>query len=220
MKIEDYCFFRQTCYDIRYDMVEGYELLMRERVDGQWQVPKSFRLMTPEFFATIVTDAMLHLPSKSQIMVNLDHDQFVDQGMLDALIDVHRKLPDYSLTLELTERDNTKTIMDVELLKSAMYATSKGLLLSFDDVGSGVNQFEILKPLFPYVAELKFALQNFEPEINVAYNKLAFWSQTANYLDKKFVLEGMETREDVIIAQQLDIKYGQGFYYDRPQKFY
>jgi len=220
LKIENYRLFRQTCFDLDNEKVDSYELLMRKQDGYRWLAPIDFNMLTPQAFSEIVTDALLHLPSNSRIMINLDHDQFVDHAMLDALIAIHKQMPDYTLIVELTERDNAKTIMNVELLTSAMYLTDKGLLLCLDDVGSGVNSFDTLKPLLPYVVELKFALQNFEPEISVAYNKLAFWNQLANYLDKKFVLEGIETGEDLVIAQQLDIEYGQGFYFDRPQQFY
>ncbi|AMV61327.1 protein containing diguanylate cyclase/phosphodiesterase domain 2 (EAL) [Pediococcus damnosus] len=220
MEIKKYRMLRQACYDLQYGMVDGYELLLREFVDDEWRVPADFSILTPELFSGLVAEAMEHLPSKSRIMINLDHDQFVDRKMLDAIINVHEKLPDYGLTVELTERDNTKMIMDVELLRSAMYLTSKGVALSLDDVGSGVNQFELLRPLLPFVTELKFALQNFQTEIKTAYNKLYFWQELANFLGKKFVLGGIETEEDLVIARQLAVDYGQGYLYDRPQKFY
>lgn len=220
MENKKYRLLRQACYDLEYGMLDGYELLLRELVNDEWQVPTNFSLLSPDFFAELVSEAMEHLPSKSRIMVNLDHEQFVDRKMLDALIKVHNQMPDYTLTIELTERANTKMIMDVELLRSAMYATSNGLKLSLDDVGTGVNQFEMLKPILPFVSELKFALQNFKAELKQAYNKLYFWQQLANFQGKKFVLEGIETEEDLVVAQQLAVGYGQGFYYDRPQQFY
>jgi len=37
---------------------------------------------------------------------------------------------------------------------------------------------------------------------------------------KDFVLEGIETIEDLALADQLSINLRQGYYYDRPHQFY
>ena len=57
-------------------------VLMRKQDGYRWLAPIDFNMLTPQAFSEIVTDALLHLPSNSRIMINLDHDQFVDHAML------------------------------------------------------------------------------------------------------------------------------------------
>ena len=49
MENKKYCLLRQACYDLEYGMVDGYELLLRELVNDEWQVPTNFSLLSPDF---------------------------------------------------------------------------------------------------------------------------------------------------------------------------
>lgn len=219
-QLNQYRLFRQGCYDRRRDWVDGYELLMREQVNDQWRVPMDFSLITPSLFAPIVAEAIHHLPGKTKAMINLDHDQFVDRQMLQALVAVQQQVPDHQLIIELTEHSNGVSVLETALVDAAHFINAHGLKLSLDDVGSGENQISLLRPLLPFSVEVKFALQNFTAARPDNYKQLVFWQKLALADAKDFVLEGIETIEDLALADQLSINLRQGYYYDRPHQFY
>ncbi len=219
-ELNKYRLFRQGCYDRRRSVMDGYELLLREQVAGQWRVPLDFSMLAPDFFAAIVTEAVAHLPIAANAMINLDHDQFIDHEMIQALIAVQQRTPQQQLIIELTERDNGAVIYNTDLIDTARYLTSQGLKLSLDDVGSGKNDIECIKPLLPYASEMKFALQNFDDSGEDSYQRLVFWEHLAISEAKDFVLEGIETQEDLSLADTLGVNLRQGYYYDRPHRFY
>jgi len=167
-----------------------------------------------------VAEAIAHLPGKTKAMINLDHDQFVNRQMLQALVAVQQGAPQHQLIIELTERDAGLSILDTTLIDAAEFVTGQGLKLSLDDVGSGENQFEFLQPLLPFAVELKFALQNFNATAQDSYQQLVFWHQLALSEAKDFVLEGIESAADLALADRLAVNLLQGYYYERPQKFY
>ncbi|MFD1318361.1 EAL domain-containing protein [Loigolactobacillus zhaoyuanensis] len=220
LQVAKYRLFCQGCYDKQRDLVVGYELLLREQAVGQWRVPADFSILTPQLFADLVTEAMLHLPTQTKVMVNLDHDQFIDRPMLQALIAVQQRFPQHKLIVELTERDNGVLISETDLVNAARYLTSNGLQLSLDDVGSGKNQLIYLNPLLPFAFELKFALQNFATVAQRSDEQLVFWQRLVLAEAKDFVLEGIETNADLTLADNLAVNLRQGYYYDRPHQFY
>ncbi|WP_386813703.1 EAL domain-containing protein [Loigolactobacillus binensis] len=215
-----YCLFRQARYDQIRQIVDGYELLLRKRITNQWQVPVDFNRLTPEAFANVVSEALVHLSPTTKVMINLDHDQFIQPAMLQALAHVQQQFAQQQLIIELTERDNGQLILESELVTAARYLIAQGLQLSLDDVGSGINQFTRLKALLPLAIEVKFALQNGDINDPIYYEQLLFWRQLAQSGNKAFVLEGIETARDVALADQLAITLRQGYYYACPQQFY
>jgi len=219
-QLKRYRLFRQGCYDRRRNVIDAYELLLREQVAQKWQLPLDFSVLTPEVFAQTVAEAIAHLPGKTKAMINLDHDQFVNRQMLQALVAVQQGAPQHQLIIELTERDAGLSILDTTLIDAAEFVTGQGLKLSLDDVGSGENQFEFLQPLLPFAVELKFALQNFNATAQDSYQQLVFWHQLALSEAKDFVLEGIESAADLALADRLAVNLLQGYYYERPQKFY
>jgi EAL domain-containing protein (putative c-di-GMP-specific phosphodiesterase class I) len=49
------------------------------------------------------------------------------------------------------------------------------------------------------------------------FERLGFWKQVASDNDLHFVLEGVETRDDMEITRdRFGIRYMQGYYFDKP----
>lgn len=93
-----------------------------------------------------------------------------------------------------------------------------GMDISLDDVGTGENSYEHIKDFLPITAELKFALQNFDEHIQdrSLQRRIRRWQKIAHDNRQQFIIEGIEDRTDDQVADQLEIKCRQGYYYGKP----
>lgn len=90
--------------------------------------------------------------------------------------------------------------------------------ISLDDVGTGENHLDHIKPLLAYATEIKFALQNFkisfqDPELQ---KKVTYWRDVADRHNLRFILEGIEDEADDALVEKLGIDFCQGYYYGKP----
>ena len=53
-QLKRYRLFRQGCYDRRRNVIDAYELLLREQVAQKWQLSLDSSVLTPEVFAQTV----------------------------------------------------------------------------------------------------------------------------------------------------------------------
>ncbi|MFD1317044.1 EAL domain-containing protein [Loigolactobacillus zhaoyuanensis] len=212
-----YRFFRQARYSQEDHKVNGYELLLREQIAGNWRVPAEFNTIESALWVELAVAAIQNLAVDAKVAINLDHDQFVDERLLQAMVEIQRQIGKKQLLVEITERANGLLIAGNDIVCAANFLTMNGVRVSLDDVGSGQNQFELVRILLPYATEMKFALQNFAGKRPLARHELYFWRQLADKADKHFVLEGIETPADVTLANRLAIDLRQGYFYSRPQ---
>lgn len=199
----------------------GYEMLIRKYDDEHWRLPQNF--------AAIPVDEQIDLLKKTAhriglkvgtVSFNLNRRQFVDPHMEEALIGVQGEIFPVKLIIEVTEEesDQQEQVLDEKIVASAKRYAESGVQISLDDVGSGCNTYDHIKPLLPYANEIKFAMQNFRNENKESkiVGELKFWKMIADKFHIRLVVEGTETEEEDQLLDDLDLPYRQGYFYGRP----
>ena len=137
----------------------------------------------------------------------------------NAIIKSQTQLYPTKLVVELTEEDSIEEYSTEVILPQLKRFIRRGMELSLDDVGTGVNYFQQIVDFLPYSSEIKFALQNFnqqfrDPKIQ---QKIHFWRAVSAEYKLRMILEGIEDNVDNQLSEKLDIRYKQGYYYGKPQ---
>lgn len=214
-----YQYFIQPQVDAINDNVIGYELLLRQKHSGQWLTPTATTGIAVDDQAHLIEQAAQQLQLKvGSLSFNVNERQFLDRNMAQAIIQAQHAIYPVNLVLEVTEEPTAHPVTARQLSEQIHYFDDHGIQLSLDDVGTGLNTYDHLEPLLSAVSELKFPLQNFreahrEAEILPA---LQFWMKTAHQYRLRFILEGVETKSDHDLANQLGIPNRQGWYYGKP----
>lgn len=210
-----YRYFVQGVYDLTLPNSPRiyWELLLR-KYDAdlkRFVRPDDFELPASEMIRLI--QQLMAVTPLHNFNLNLTATQYQDVHTAEALQAFANQLdgPDH-LTIEVTDVVATSGTRQI----SAGYRAA-GMNLLIDDVGSD-NSYELVHGKFAYVEGVKFALQNLRRTTSPAelLERVGFWKKTAADNDLMFVLEGVETAEDLEQAKQMGIRYVQGYYFDKP----
>ena len=211
-------FFGQPKYSLdEPQTLIGYEFLLREWHEDHWQVPDDFSQFQASEIVTLLDQTLAALPEDLPLLsFNLDQAQFIDPAFEEALVKLHAKRPVH-LVVELTEQDDHVPLP--ALSQAATKYAASGLRVCVDDVGTGANNRDLVEALAPYIAEYKFALQNFRAlgTTKEALPWLKFWRDLATKEHKVFALEGIEDQSDLDIVSEYAPDVLQGYYYGKPQ---
>jgi len=150
------------------------------------------------------------------ISVNLSAKQFLQPNLVEDIrkLLLELALPPEALKLEITE----STVMAdpsvaVEMLQQMK---SLGIRLAIDDFGTGYSSLSYLHrfPLDTLKIDRSFISTMCEggEGMEIARTILPM----ANNLRLDVVAEGVETVQQVALLQELQCKYGQGYYFSRP----
>lgn len=209
-------FFGQPKY-AKHEFI-GYELFLREYVDGKWHFPEDFGKFDPTDFAdALIATLHLVLGNTQMVSINLDPDDFVSPRYVTELGRAQIACPDVQIIVELTEHPGHVSLK--QLAAAADSYRKQDLWVCLDDVGTGQNQIDLVTTLAPYVQEYKFALQNFHDQkdfITLVSPQLQFWREQANIADVLFAIEGFENQSDLKIATDYHADLLQGYYFGRP----
>lgn len=210
-----YRYFVQGVYDIsQSDPNRIYsELLLRKYDEDlkRFVRPDDFELPANEMIRLI--QQLMTVTPIHNFNLNLTASQYQDAHTAEALQAFANQLdgPDH-LTIEVTDVVATAGTRQI----SAGYRAA-GMNLLIDDVGSD-NSYELVHGKFAYVEGVKFALQNLRrtTKPDELLERVGFWQKTAADNGLLFILEGVETADDLQQAKQMGIRYVQGYYFDKP----
>lgn len=213
---EQLAFFEQPVETVNGETPRlwGYELLLRryEPVAKRWILPDKFDISVNKQ-VELMAAALLHSPVK-RVNLNLTLGQFVDTSVAKTLVAFVQSGvgPDY-LAVEITDVPPLSAMRRI----SALYRDA-GISIYIDDVGSD-NSFELVRNLLPYVDGVKFAIQNLRKneDLERIQERVRFWIGIAQQHHIAFILEGVETADDVAFARSLGIKHFQGYYFGKPE---
>ncbi|MBP3195604.1 MAG: EAL domain-containing protein [Butyrivibrio sp.] len=150
------------------------------------------------------------------IGVNLSVVQIMQNDIVDIIkscIEENNLKPE-SLVLELNER---LTINDLARTKQTLLDLKNlGVRLALDDFGTGYSALSSLKAL-PF--DIIKVDQDFVKDIeNDPYAQAFVRSivQMGSAIGAEVCVEGIETKEQLNMLDDMDVRYVQGFYYDQP----
>lgn len=214
-----YRYFIQPQLNKTTQSLIGYELLLKEHTDQGWRPPASFASLPADIIADQLVAATSKLALKiGSVSVNLNRTQMLNPQINRALMTAQDQLRPVRLTIELTE-EVSDTYVPFEKLEPALKEyTDRGMEISLDDVGSGLNMIDDVRKLLPYTSEIKFAVQDFTIGLDdpAMIEQVIFWRDLAAEHHVRFILEGVEDVKDDGIADKLNIDNRQGYFYGKP----
>lgn len=131
------------------------------------------------------------------------------------LADVLRDAPLDRLVLEVTEQ---APVEDYEALREVIDPMrDRGLRIAVDDVGAGFASLRHILELRPEIVKIDLSLVrgiDADPDRRAGVTAL---SSFASRVGADVVAEGVETAEELETLRRLDVLYGQGFFFGRPE---
>ncbi|MFC6259464.1 EAL domain-containing protein [Levilactobacillus fujinensis] len=217
-----YRYFLQPQLDVSNNSLIGYELLIRQQVDGKWVLPHNFASIPIDVQADLIDRTAKKLALKiGSVSFNVNQSQFIDPTIANAIIAAQQHIYPVNLVLEVTEEVTDEKISNQQIIDQVHFFDEHVIQLSLDDVGTGVNTYDHLEPILPYASEIKFAMQNFRQEKRESEipEALAFWDKIAKQYKLRLILEGVENEEEHEMANRLEIDLRQGWFYGKPHLF-
>ncbi len=148
--------------------------------------------------------------------INLSAIQCVQEDLAAELIQIMERyqVEPRMINLEITE---SAAVQSKEILLENMRKLQEyGVSFSLDDFGTGYSNLD-------YVLELPVQIVKFDREMTVSYfeserGRLVMEAAIGmvQAVELKIVSEGVETREQLDMLEQLHIDYIQGYYFSRP----
>ncbi|WP_196246250.1 EAL domain-containing protein [Lacticaseibacillus zhaodongensis] len=215
-----YRYFAQQQFNVYTNTIIGFELLLKYYQDGYWQTPRDFNQLSAQTVAGQLLLTTEKLATKTNtVSVNLTLDQLNSPEMRQALKTVQLRLRPTRVIVELIESGGGDDVTLPGLIQMIKGFTDLGINFSLDDVGTGQNTWPQVEPLLDYVQEMKYALQNRHETLADATTRehVTFWRQLATRHHMNFVLEGIETQEDVDWADKMELDVRQGYFYSKPE---
>lgn len=217
-----YRYFLQPQLDALNNSLIGYELLIRQRVDDKWILPHNFESIPIDVQADLIARTAKKLMLKiGSVSFNVNQGQFIDCTIAQAILNAQKQIYPVNLVLEVTEEVTDEHVTNQQIIDQVHFFDEHGIQLSLDDIGTGLNTYDHLKPILKYASEIKFAMQNFRQEGREAEipENLKFWKGIADQYKLRLILEGVENQEESDMADDLEIDLRQGWFYGKPHLF-
>lgn len=217
-----YRYFLQPQLDVSNNSLIGYEMLIRQQVDDKWVLPKDFESIPIDIQADLIKRTAQKLRLKiGSVSYNVNQRQFVDCTIAQAIVTAQTQIYPVKLILEVTEERTDTDVSNQQIIDQVHFFDDHGIQLSLDDIGTGINTFDHIKPILPHASEIKFAMQNFRAEGRAQEipDNLVFWKKVAQDYKLRLILEGVENAEEDAMANDLEIDLRQGWYYGKPHLF-
>ena len=151
----------------------------------------------------------------SNLFVNLDQDSYFSSGVIDEnnpFLKLFKECQKAEIIVELIENSEINdAIMSLAMIKNL---SKNNILTAIDDVCNPQSMISTsVIQLVKYIKLDKYVLQNRANE-----NFMLLVKSIINYAhdaDKQVILEGVETADDLALANKLGIDFVQGFYYKK-----
>ncbi|MDR5739798.1 MULTISPECIES: EAL domain-containing protein [unclassified Caballeronia] len=222
----------QPIYSLPHQRAIGYEALLRGRAQGAGDGPLigPFDLFARAIVAGTLTglDRMSHLthlrnaarrlPAAHWLFVNMNPATFTDAGYAKELAARTRDagLAPEQLVIEVLESGGT----DVERIASATRTfRAQGFLVAVDDFGAGHSNIDRLLTLRPDIVKLDRSLVRAQSALKHAPLRDALMPKLVELLHQSgmfVVAEGIETRDDLLLAARSNVDFVQGFLFGKP----
>ncbi len=224
----------QPIYSLPHQRAIGYEALLRGRPEGAGAddapLVGPFDLFARAIVAGTLTelDRMSHLthlrnaatrlPGAHWLFVNMNPATFTAAGYAKEFAARTREvgLAPEQLVIEVLESGGT----DVERIAAATRAfRSQGFLVAVDDFGAGHSNIDRLLTLQPDIVKLDRSLVRAQSALKHAHLRDALMPKLVDLLHQSgmfVVAEGIETRDDLLLAARSNVDFVQGFLFGQP----
>lgn len=231
LKNNEFYMVYQPILDFKTNNIDKLEALMRWSHPTLGHIPPNDFIYLSEISGSILElTYFLYDAVFSQIAIWAKHGKFVtvDINISPKVLmhptfieDIERYVEKHNIdrkqiVIEITEsmalENIDQTIIVLKRLKE------KGFLFALDDFGSGYSSLTYFKHLPVDIIKMDKDFIATIDQSMTERNFLKFVLDLSHAMDKKTVLEGVETIEQVKILKGYDVDYVQGFYYYKPMQ--
>ena len=152
------------------------------------------------------------------VSCNFSRMHFVKEGFVDRFEEVLNK---YNISKNLIEVEITETIIMEELDQATVKSSfeelkERNITLAIDDFGAGYSSLGIFEQIPASVVKMdrSFFLNSDNPERQVKIMR-GIVTLSAE-LESKVVCEGVESRKDIHLMEEIGAYVAQGYYYSKP----
>lgn len=128
------------------------------------------------------------------------------------------KLANNQIVLELSEREGLGNYTKQEVEKKIAELREAGLKLAVDDLGKGYSGLSILALVQPDYVKIDRDLVSFIDEDEYRQHMIKALVKYWQDHDVAIIAEGIERQEEDQFFRHLNVTYGQGYLYHRPEK--
>lgn len=230
----DFVAFYQPKVDIRDNKIVGAEALVRFKdptENGVIRAPYYFvpyyeqtgKITELDFFVLETVCKMLRRRLDAGLSIvpiscNFSRMHFVKAGFVERFENI---LNQYNISKEMIEVEVTETLIMEEMEHELVKATfdelkKKGIHLSIDDFGSGYSSLGVFEQIPASVVKMdrSFFLNQKNPDRQIKIMRGIV--TLSEELDTQVVCEGVETRKDVSLMEEIGAFVAQGYYYSKP----
>lgn len=216
----------QSVVDLKSLEIIGYEALSRGPDNTEFTNPTLLFILASEFGLSFELDVLCRekafanirsIETDKKIFVNTlamtIHDpEFRGQYLEKLLEDI--KVKPHNVVFEINEK---MAIDNYDLFKMAMKDyTDIGIVHASDDTGTGYSGLERVMELNPGFMKIDISLVR---DIDKSYIKqqiIKAMVTLSNGLGSNIIAEGIETRAEHEMLRELNVKYGQGYFFGMP----
>lgn len=217
----------QPIYSYAHKRPVGYEALVRPQdAQGKAVSPGLFLGSARSLDETVFLDRLLralhvanffrHPPEDAWIFLNVNPVVVIHgpargsffRAMLEAF-----QVPAHRVVVEVME---TGTREEDHLERTAAYYREVGCLVAIDDFGAGHSNFNRIWNIKPDIIKLDRAMIQKAAADPVARRSLTHIVALLHEIGALVVAEGIESRQEALVAVNADMDLLQGFYFARP----
>lgn len=210
--------------------LDGFEALIRWNrgssgfVSPGWFVPKlEENGMIVEVGFWIIEEVCSFINKMSEnfsrsfkVGINISAKQFINSGFIDDILrilgnsQVEPRFVDLEITENIAATEVSKAIETIRILRE------KGFSISIDDFGTGYSSLKYLKELQFNTLKIDKSFVDPLPGDDKSLSIVRSIIDLAKNLEKKIVVEGVETEEQARLFKDLECDILQGYFFSRP----
>lgn len=217
----------QPIFDVISNKVVGYEMLLRS---NRYPNPRELFGYAEQYNQTFDLD-MLSI-QHAFALINKHYRSLQDLKMFVNVLPTTMNHPEYFTNLQKLQSNlklgTSKIVFEIteddketEMITTQNYVRklkSQGFLVALDDFGQGDSTIQYVQKLNPHIVKLdryytEGLAESFERKTLI--DNMLFLLEDSS----RFIIEGIETEADLEAAKSLGVRYAQGFYLGRPQRF-
>jgi EAL domain-containing protein (putative c-di-GMP-specific phosphodiesterase class I) len=165
---------------------------------------------------TQLIDSLQKCPEPAMVFVNLEPSFLENEQYQQLALFKHPGLKRENVVLEITERI---AINDYDLVSRALESIRKmGYRIAVDDVGSGYASLQSIAYLKPDYIKVNEKMVNGISEDFIKQEIVKTLRDLGSRFSASLIAEGIEHKSDLETLQELNVQYGQGYFFQRPSE--
>jgi len=216
----------QPVYNIEDNQIIGFEVLLRSDLfpnpelafEAARRADRLFDLDTASIEDAIQTFCQAPISSgPSLLFINVFPSTLINPifpDFIQKLIHINQLSPK-QVVLEITESEQMDQLIALKDVFQKLSQT--GIQFALDDVGKGYSNFDVMVSFpFHYIKLDRFFSTQLQASSKIKA-LIQLFREYCHQQNVQLVLEGLETRQEYLLAMQLGVQYAQGFFLGRPK---